>query len=49
MVSPLTFHFYSHERLHQALGLPRPAPGFREALWVASSGAGEKPLVPIMS
>ena len=43
------FHFYIHELLHRALGYRAPRQVFGEALWVASSGAREKPLVPIMS
>jgi hypothetical protein len=42
-------HFYIHELLHRALGYRAARQVFGEALWVASSGAGEKTLVPIMS
>jgi putative transposase len=43
------FEFYNHERLHQALDYRTPREIFEEARQVASSGAGEKPLVPIMN
>jgi hypothetical protein len=43
------FHFHIHEPLYRALGYCAPRQVFGEPLWVASSGAREKPLVPIMS
>ena len=36
------FEFYNHQRLHQALGLPHPAPGLRRSAATCQFGAGEK-------